>query len=206
MFTLQRPTQPEIRGFIARQSKRELSYPEAGVTRALDGTAQEHAQNQALDGRRVDHHRLRLGEGEELFQRAWRALSAWRMHRLSWVELLWPGLPLREGTTVGILTHLPGIYSLDACRIVYVDDERAEDDGRPVRRFGFAYGTLSGHVESGEERFSVEWHREDDSVWYDLLALSRPGHWLSRLGSPYTRKLQRRFAAESLVAMQQALA
>jgi uncharacterized protein (UPF0548 family) len=29
-----------------------------------------------------------------------------------------------------------------------------------MRRFGFAYGTLAQHAESGEERFTVEWNRE----------------------------------------------
>lgn len=50
-----------------------------------------------------------------------------------------------------------------------------------IARFGFAYGTLPGHVESGEERFQIEWHRSDDSVWYDILAFSRPNHPLARL-------------------------
>jgi alpha-ketoglutarate-dependent taurine dioxygenase len=50
---------------------------------------------------------------------------------------------------------------------------------QPVRRFAFAYGTLAEHAESGEERFQVEW-REDDSVWYDILAFSRPNQLFSR--------------------------
>ncbi len=28
----------------------------------------------------------------------------------------------------------------------------------------FRYGTLPDHAESGEERFAVDWNREDDSV------------------------------------------
>ncbi|GHF27263.1 hypothetical protein GCM10011600_30150 [Pseudolysinimonas yzui] len=52
-------------------------------------------------------------------------------------------------------------------RIVYVIDE-------PTRR-GFAYGTLPGHPESGEEAFIVE-QREDESVWLTIRAFSRPAH------------------------------
>jgi uncharacterized protein (UPF0548 family) len=52
-------------------------------------------------------------------------------------------------------------------RIVYVIDE-------PTRR-GFAYGTLPGHPESGEEAFIVE-QRDDDSVWLTIRAFSRPAH------------------------------
>ncbi len=86
--------------------------------------------------------------------------------------------------------------SLNACRIVYVLEEDA-----PIRRYGFGYGTLAEHAEQGEERFSVEWHSGDDSVWYDILAFSRPNQWLVRAGYPLTRRLQRRFARDSMGAM-----
>jgi uncharacterized protein (UPF0548 family) len=52
-------------------------------------------------------------------------------------------------------------------RIVYVIDD-------PTRR-GFAYGTLPGHPESGEEAFIVE-QRDDESVWLTIRAFSRPAH------------------------------
>ena len=29
----------------------------------------------------------------------------------------------------------------------------------------YAHSTLHGHALAGEERFAVEWHKEDDSVW-----------------------------------------
>jgi uncharacterized protein (UPF0548 family) len=47
----------------------------------------------------------------------------------------------------------------------------------------------------------VEWRREDDSVFYDLYAFSRPNHFLAKLGYPLARRLQRRFARDSLQAM-----
>jgi uncharacterized protein (UPF0548 family) len=42
----------------------------------------------------------------------------------------------------GMLVHP---WWLNACRIVYVVDEEG-----PVKRFGFAYGTLPEHAESGK--------------------------------------------------------
>ena len=75
------------------------------------------------------------------------------------------------------------------------------EESGAVEKFGFAYGTLPGHVECGEERFTVEWHRDDDSVWYDILAFSKPGHILTRLGYPLARRLQKRFAVDSMQAM-----
>ena len=74
-----------------------------------------------------------------------------------------------------------------------------------MERFGFAYGTLPGHAERGEERFLVEWSHEDDSVFYDVLAFSRPNHLLAWLGYPFARILQRRFARDSKEAMKEAV-
>jgi uncharacterized protein (UPF0548 family) len=59
---------------------------------------------------------------------------------------------------------------------VYVIDEEG-----PVKRFGFAYGALAEHEESGEERFTIEWNRDDDKVWYYILAFSRPRQMLAIL-------------------------
>ena len=50
----------------------------------------------------------------------------------------------------------------------------------------------------------MEWHHEDDSVFYDLYAHSRPNHLLAWLGYPLARRLQHRFARDSLQAMVQA--
>jgi uncharacterized protein (UPF0548 family) len=90
---------------------------------------------------------------------------------------------------------------INACRIIYI----VNDDG-PITRFGFAYGTLPGHIESGEERFVIEWNRDSDEVHYDILAFSRPRHWTARLGYPFARVQQRRFARGSAAAMQAAVA
>jgi len=94
-----------------------------------------------------------------------------------------------------VLAHHLGIWSLNACRIVSVIEEEDE------RRFGFIYGTLPDHAERGQEQFTVSWQRSDDSVWYDILAYSRPNQLLSRIGYPITRLLQKRFARDSMRAM-----
>jgi uncharacterized protein (UPF0548 family) len=92
------------------------------------------------------------------------------------------------------------MWWLNASRIVYVIDE-----GGPLTRFGFAYGTLPEHAESGEERFLIEWERDSDEVWYSILAFSRPRHWLALAGYPLVRRLQRRFGRESAAAMVRAV-
>ena len=69
------------------------------------------------------------------------------------------------------------------CRVVYVLDE-------PNHR-GFAYGTLPGHAEIGEELFAVRFDPVTEEVHAECTAFSRHGTWWSRLGAPVTALLQR---------------
>ena len=101
---------------------------------------------------------------------------------------------------MAVIARLLGLWWLNACGIVYVVDEEG-----PVQRFGIAYGTLPEHAESGEERFTVEWREADSAVWYDILAFSRPQQLLARLGYPFARRLQKRFARDSAAAMRRAV-
>jgi uncharacterized protein (UPF0548 family) len=78
------------------------------------------------------------------------------------------------------------------CRVIYVVDE--------ARRYGFAYGTLPGHPECGEEAFVVE-HRPDDEVVFAISAFSRPADWLVRIGGPFVRRLQARATSSYLNAI-----
>jgi len=85
-----------------------------------------------------------------------------------------------------------GLWWLNSCRIVYVID--IQD------KFGFAYGTLPGHAECGEELFMVE-KMPDGTVRYVLKAFSRPRVWLARLGYPIARAYQRKFVRDSKASM-----
>ena len=112
----------------------------------------------------------------------------------------------RENLTVAVLYRANSLpfYLLMPARIVYLIDDTTPRGNQHVERYGFAYGTLPDHPECGEERFLVEWDRKDDSVHYDLVAISRPNHWFVRLGYLYTRHQQARFRRLSGLAMQQA--
>jgi uncharacterized protein (UPF0548 family) len=191
LFLFDEPSPQRIGRFLDVQRDVPFSYDEVGATR-------EGAK--APTGYAVDHNRTRLGSGRGTFQRAVVALYAWKMFDIGWAWLVPAGAPVEVGTTVAVLAEHYGFYSLNPCRISYTIEE---DEGGLVRR-GFAYGTLPGHGERGEERFTVEWRREDDSVFYDLYALSRPSHLIAWLGYPLARRLQRRFARDSLQAMVQA--
>ncbi|MGI8838327.1 MAG: DUF1990 family protein [Pyrinomonadaceae bacterium] len=184
MFLLRRPSDKIIRQFISSQRDLPFSYAEVGATRTA-----------APSGYTIDHNRIRLGEGRETFMRASDALSKWRHLELGWASVMPHGSPLQTGATVAVQAHTFGFWSLNACRIVYTINE----DG-PVKRFGFAYGTLPDHAERGEERFMIEM-LEDKSVWYDIYAFSRPQKAVVKLGLPWARRLQRQFGRASLGAM-----
>lgn len=131
-----------------------------------------------------------------MFHAAKTALQHWEQFRLGWVEP-WPSQTLiQPGEVVAIMAWTYGLWTLNCCRIVYVVDEAG-----PIKRFGFAYGTLPGHVESGEELFQIEWDQNTNSVWYDIFAFSRPNHFLSSLGYPLVRHTQKRFGRDSAAAM-----
>lgn len=185
MLFLRRPTAATIQAFLTNQAGLDLTYSRVG-TSATNPPA----------GYVVDYTRMRLGAGEQVFVVAKAALERWQHFRLGWLEASPENTPIKKGQAVAILARFMGLWWLNACRIVAVVDE----DG-PVKRFGFAYGTLPDHAESGEERFLIEWDRGDDSVWYDILAFSRPRHFLTRLGYPLLRRLQKKFGRESAAVM-----
>lgn len=182
------PSNAAIRRFRDSQQALPFTYPEVGATRNAESTP----------GYNVDHNRIRLGIGAETYARAKDALRHWTMFGVGWVEVREPDTPIEVGQIVAVVARHYGVYSLNTARIVYT----VEEEG-PICRFGFAYGTLPGHEEIGEERFLVEWDRADDNVWYDVYAFSRPGFWAT-LGYPLVRRLQRQFARQSLRAMRRA--
>ena len=163
MLLLRKPTPATIRQFLV--SKAELDFTYA----AVGGTASESPA-----GYVVDKTRCRIGEGEEVFSVAKSALESWQQLRLGWLGP-WPAnTPIRQGEVVAVVARSVGLWWLNACRIAYVIDE---EHGH--KKFGFAYGTLPGHAASGEERFLIEMD-QNGSVWYDILAFSRPQRLLAR--------------------------
>lgn len=185
MFLARQPSDETIRQFISSQHDLPFSYREVGATR----------NEAALPGYNIDHNRIRLGEGDDVYLRAVAALRSWKQFDLGWVTIVPPNTPVEIGRIVAVQARTFGFWSLSAARIVYLIEEES-----PVKRFGFAYGTLPNHVECGEERFTIEL-LEDNSVWYDIYAFSHPEHPLVRLGFLMARKLQQRFVRDSLAAM-----
>jgi uncharacterized protein (UPF0548 family) len=186
---LRKPSPEALAPWLADQAKLDFSYAAVGATAA-----------KPPGGFVVDRTRMELGRGEAAFHAATAALKRWEQFQLGWVDVWSPKTPLEVGQVVAVLGWAVGFWWLNCCRIVYTVDEAG-----PLTRFGFAYGTLPGHVERGEERFLVEWDRGTDQVFFDIMAFSQPNHLLTRLGYPFVRLSQKRFGRDSATAMYRAV-
>lgn len=145
------------------------SYAEVGATR------------QSLPaGYRVDRCSIDLGQGATAFGRGADGLRRWQAHLGAGVRVAPENVEVETGATVAVAVRVAFLTAVAPCRIVYVLDE--------VDRFGFAYGTLAGHPERGEESFVVS--RAGDRVTFDIVAFSRPAGALARFGAPIARAVQ----------------
>ncbi|MFF4183822.1 DUF1990 family protein [Streptomyces sp. NPDC001691] len=165
-----------LRAAYARARAAQPCYPEVGATgeRALPG---------AEAGYRTFRRRIRVGYGQDTFERAGALVLAWGAQRGAGFGVR-PAAPAVPGATVLIVARPPGLpfpRLVVPCRVVWTV--------RAAERIGFAYGTLPGHPECGEEAFVVG-READGLVWFEVMAFSRPARWYARLGGPLTRLLQ----------------
>ena len=146
-----------------------LTYREVGATASGELPAGYHHQ----------HVERQIGTGATRFEQAAEAVMRWGMQRGS-------GLRVRASSEVAVVDAVlvvrMGLLSAP-CRVVYVVDEQ--------NRRGFAYGTLPGHPESGEELFTVRYDPADDGVYAEVVAFSRHATWWSKTAGPLTSVLQR---------------
>lgn len=187
MFLLRRPTADDIHHYLLAQRSESFSYESVGDSLFESCPA----------GFKWDHEQVKLGSGAARFERACEAIREWQMMPASMTTVYWPVEP-RVGSEVIVGFNFGPIRTLNPCRVVYVVDDVVAG----VRRFGFGYGTLPGHAESGEERFMVTHDLESDVVRYDLCSFSRPKHFLARLARPLARFLQAKFRRLSAEQMQ----
>jgi uncharacterized protein (UPF0548 family) len=149
-----------------------LTYPDVGAT-ATGG--------ELPAGYRHVVRRERLGQGDDVFERCGQAVLSWQLHRGAGLRVH-PSHPVAQpDAVVAVVFGVGRIGVVAPCRVIYVV---RENDRR-----GFAYGTLPGHPESGEESFVVS-RRPDGSVVLEVTAFSRPANPLSRLADPVIRRIQ----------------
>lgn len=92
MPSIQKPSVESIRSFLTAQSKLPFSYSAVAATATTPPA-----------GYVVDHTRIKLGEGESVFQSAKATLQRWEHFRLGWDETWPPNLPIKSGEVVAIL-------------------------------------------------------------------------------------------------------
>ncbi len=150
----------------------EPTYGDVGATLA----------RKCPDGFHHDRFEIVLGQGPEIFQRAITGLKSWQAHRLPGMTVFPHDQEIRTGATVVITVGTPIAAIAAPCRVVGVIDGQT--------RWGFAYGTLPGHPEQGEESFAISLS-PDETVRFEIDAFSRPGDPLVRLSGPIGRGIQR---------------
>jgi uncharacterized protein (UPF0548 family) len=160
-----------------------LTYRETGAT-AGDLPA----------GYRHIRHRVPIGHGHAILASAGKAVFHWQVQLRSGLRVS-ASSPAATPGTVLLLSLGIGPLRLQApCRVVYTVNE--------PRRQGFAYGTLPGHPETGEEAFIIE-HHDDDTVHLTITAFSRPATRLAKIAGPLGTAAQRTITARYLRSLAQ---
>lgn len=159
------------RQLASQLSSAELTYDHVGATRGALPPGYHHVRRSRV-----------IGSGSDSFAAAASALMAWQVHLRSGLRVTASAAVAEPGAVV-LLGAGAGALQLRApCRVVYTLAE--------ARRRGFAYGTLTGHPERGEEAFVVE-QQEDGSVVFTITAFSRPAAAAARAAGPLGGLIQR---------------
>ncbi|ALI26589.1 DUF1990 domain-containing protein [Mycolicibacterium fortuitum] len=145
-----------------------LTYPDVGATAGDLPAGYHHTRASKV-----------IGTGRDRFEQSGDAVLRWGMQHGAGLRVQATSEAAAVGTE--LIVRLGPVPA--PCRVVYVLDE--------TDRRGFAYGTLAGHPETGEELFSVRYDAATDEVRAEVVAFSRPATWWSRLGGPVTRLLQK---------------
>jgi uncharacterized protein (UPF0548 family) len=157
---------------LQRAAAAEVTYPEQGGTRL----------EVLPHGYRHDRRVLDLGRGAMTWDRACEAIEHWEAHRHAGFTITPALAPIEGGQTLLASRSIGGLVLVIPCRIIYRTDEPG--------RFGFAYGTLPGHPERGEEAFHIV-RTPDGSVLAEIVAFSRPADLPTRLAGPIARSIQK---------------
>lgn len=159
-----------------RLARGELNYPGIGST--------EHGQHP--EGYPCLVSQAYLGEGLAVYRRVAQGLLTWELQRRSGLrvrtesDVVVPGARVVSGFGVGP-------FRINApCEVVWVHP--ALPGGGP-QRAGFAYGTLPGHPERGEEAFEVEIDGQG-RVFLKITAFSRHSNWFYTAGGALARRAQ----------------
>jgi uncharacterized protein (UPF0548 family) len=178
VFLFRRPSDAKLSQIAASVADAPFTYDEVAATAHPD---------ELPEGYHGMHAAGVVGEGDEAFVAAVDGIRRWQLHRRQGYRVAPDDPPVEVGTVVAVDVPLVATHVIATCRIAWVVDE--------PDRFGFGYGTLPIHPESGEEAFVVERVDQHDvagPVRLTITAFSRPRHPLVRLAGPMARRQQAR--------------
>ncbi|MGW6511794.1 DUF1990 family protein [Streptomyces niveus] len=167
--TMMRTLIPMQRGMMRRM--RNLTYYDVGIT-AKGGPVPP------------GFHKLQLRTplGLDTYDRAAEALFTWKMHQATpFIRV--PADTPRAAPGVQVSLRVGPLTA--PCEVVWTVNE--------THRTGFAYGTLTGHPECGEEAFVLE-RRPDNTTDFVITAISRSSAWYAAALGPCGRLLQQAVA------------
>lgn len=172
LIRLGRPDAATLDELLERARTAALTYDHVGSTLPRSDGPEAGVRKEGLD----------LGVGAAAFEAAVDGLRSWACHRGLGATVHPADAPLTVGTTLLVVLGAGPVSIVVPDRIVAVIDE--------PRRFGFAYGTLEGHQERGEESFLVE-HLDDDRVVATIGLDAHPATPAARLAAPAVAWFQR---------------
>jgi uncharacterized protein (UPF0548 family) len=168
---LGRPSEGELAEWLQLAREAKVTYDHVGST--LDPLR--------WDAPGVRSDAVEVGRGEAGFTAARTALQTWVPQRGLGADVVPARQLVALGESVLVILRVGPFFVVAPDRVVVVIDE--------PRRFAFAYGTLPGHPERGEESFTVEW-RPDDSVRATIRVQARPATLAARMAAPGVSLLQ----------------
>ncbi len=134
----------------------------------------------AWPDRQVEAKSKRLGSGRDMFDIATARLRAWAPQRRLGALVLPQRAEVEPGATVLVVLRLGLLAIVVPDRVV---DVIVEPD-----RYGWAYGSLPGHAEAGEEGFMVA--IDGDGAVTATITLDAVPTGVAALGAPLTRAFQ----------------
>jgi uncharacterized protein (UPF0548 family) len=170
---------PRAQRALAELADRPLNYDPAEIADADRG-----------DGWRIDDYRVRLpaeppGEPgrEASFEIAQRIMRDYAFADPAIVRAVFDPSAQLANRNMLLQTRFGPLRFFVGCRVGTITDEQRVAGGRPVRVWGWSYGTLAGHFERGQMDYAVWKWLDDGAVEFRIHVVSRR----ARIGNPIIR-------------------
>lgn len=170
---------------VRRALEAQLTYTDVGATLRKELPA----------GYRHTDRSVRVGKGRETFERAAEAIMSWDIQRGAGLRVLASSDVVVEDA-IAVVRLTVGPVKIDGPnRVVAVLEEQS--------RRGFAYGTVEGHPEEGEQLFLVEID-EGETVSFTVRSFSKRASLLALAGGPLNSRIQDQIVERYLMALLEA--